>query len=185
MASSKTDICSAALSLLGDDPIADITDGTSRANLCKTLYDMARDAVLRLHPWNFAIKRAQLAPEVEKPLSGYANKFVMPSELLRLLSIDGVTDFKVEGRRILSDESSINIRYVYSNENIAEYDALFVMALAAQLAALLAYPITKSNTTKEEMENIFKGYLQSAKAVDAQEEPGDTMGDFPLINIRS
>jgi len=52
-------ICSNALRKLGDDPITSLTDDTERARLCNAFYEPTRDAVLRSHPWNFAIERQE------------------------------------------------------------------------------------------------------------------------------
>lgn len=184
MASSSIEICNQALMLLGDKTIADFNEDSAAAKLCSTLYPLARDAVLRLHPWNCAVKRVKLTPKSQTPEYGYANAFTLPPNLLRLLSIDGLTDYKVEGREILSDSSSISVRYIYRNENVNEYDSLLVEAMSGYLAYKLAYPITKSSTVREEMKAIFGDLLKLAKSVDAQEEPQDTIGDFTLLNVR-
>jgi len=184
MASSSIEICNQALLLLGDKTIADFNEDSTAAKLCSSLYPLTRDAVLRLHPWNCAIKRVKLAPKLQTPEYGYGNAFTLPTDLLRLLSIDGLTDYKIEGREVLSDSNSISIRYIYRNENVNEYDALLVDAISAYLAYKLAYPITKSSAVRDEMKAIFGDLLKLAKSVDAQEEPQDTIGNFPLIDVR-
>ena len=185
MASSVVEICNNALGLLGDYIIDNFNDNTmTPARLCNTFYRGARDAVLRLHPWNFAVRRVRLAPRSESPVYGYSNAFPKPPELLRLLEVCGITDYKTEGRDILCDATGISIRYIYKNESVVEYDSLFVEALTAYMAWKLAYPITKSSTVRKEMWDMFTQILQVAKSVDAMEEPQDTIGDFPLINVR-
>ena len=63
----EVSICSNALRRLGDDPITSLTDDTERARLCNSFYPDARDAVLRLHTWNFAVTRASLAQLAAAP----------------------------------------------------------------------------------------------------------------------
>ena len=59
---SPVSICSNALILLGDKPIASFTDGSKAAQVAANLYPDAKRDFLRGHPWNAAIKRATLAP---------------------------------------------------------------------------------------------------------------------------
>ena len=66
----EVSICSNALRRLGDDPITSLTDDTERARLCNSFYTDARDAVLRCHPWNFAITRTSLAQLSDTPAYG-------------------------------------------------------------------------------------------------------------------
>ncbi len=93
----EVSICSNALRRLGDDPITSLTDDTERARLCNSFYPDARDAVLRLHTWNFAATRASLAKLATAPAYGYANQFSLPSDCLRVLSMEEPHfNFKVE-----------------------------------------------------------------------------------------
>jgi hypothetical protein len=45
--STNVSICSAALMMLGDQPITSMTEDSDRAILARGLYDSARDQVLR------------------------------------------------------------------------------------------------------------------------------------------
>ena len=48
----------------------------------------------------------------------------------------------------------------------------------------LTYPITKSTTKQATEEEIVKRVMKEARAVDAQENPSETLGDFPLLANR-
>ena len=179
------EICNNAILGLGGNTITSFDDTTrAEAVLCESFWPQALNATLRLHPWNCAIKRAVLTPDVTPPTYEWTYAFSLPSDLLRLLELDGVTEYKIEGRKILCDESALSIRYVFRNENTAEWDTLLIAALTAYMAFQLSYPLTKSNTTRGEQWKLFTELLRTAKSIDAQEEPGDTMGDFPFINVR-
>ena len=180
----ELDIINSALLTLGADPIAALTENTAQGRLCANFWPVSVAAVLRLHPWNFAIKRDVLTPDPDAPPYEWKSAFTFPSDLLRLLDLDEVKEYKVEGRKILCDETTLNIRYVYRNVSVDEWDALFIEAMTAYMAFKLAYPITKSNTTKNDMWGLFTEVLRTAKAIDAQEEPGETLGDFPFLNVR-
>lgn len=184
MADSDVEIFNQALLLLGDSTISSFTEGGVKATMASVFYKSSRDAVLRLHPWNFAVKRLQLSPDTATPVYGYSNAFTLPPECLRLMEIDGVTAWKVEGRKILCDASGISIKYIFRNEDVTQYDSLFADILSAYIAFKISYPLTKSNETKKAMFDTFKALLPLAKNIDAQEEPQDTIGDFPFITVR-
>lgn len=64
MAFSRTDLANQALGHLGGVPtfLTNVdTDVAKEAILCKQYIDNARQAVLRMHPWNFAIDRKRIA----------------------------------------------------------------------------------------------------------------------------
>lgn len=177
-------ICNSAILSLGGNAISSFSDVSAAAQLCSAFWAKAVDLVLRLHPWNCAIKRAQLSPDVTPPVYEWTAAFSLPSDLLRLLDMDGVTDYKIEGGKVLCDEAALNIRYVYRNDNPANWDAALAQAMTAYMQFKLAYPLTKSNTVQDGQWKLFAELLRTARNIDAQEEPGETVGDFPFINVR-
>lgn len=184
---SKVSICSNALLMLGADPINSLADTSDQAVLCKNLYPVTRDSVLRAHPWNCAIKRVVLAPNATAPLFDYANSFNLPSDWLRTLSVgeDGsAIDYVSEGRQLLSDESSLSLRYVFRNEDENTWHAGLVEAVTLAMAHRLAYPVTSSTSMMDSKMNELQMFLKRARAEDGQEDPPETMGDFPLLASR-
>ena len=86
----EVSICANALRRLGDDPITSLTDDTERARLCNAFYTDARDAVLRSHPWNFAITRTSLAKLSDAPAYGFNYQYSLPTDpyCLRVLEME-------------------------------------------------------------------------------------------------
>lgn len=181
---SKITICTNALIQLGSQPISSFDDGSDNALLCSNLWEQTRDGVLRAHPWNCAIKRVSLAPSAVVPVYGFSFAFDFPPEMLRLLEVDTLGNYKVEGRQILADENPILIKYVFRNEDVPSYDALLVEALTAAMKAALAYPITKSTTKESETLALYLVRLRLARSVDAQEDTPDAIGDSQLLSAR-
>ncbi len=54
------EIVNLALVQIGADRITSLTQETKNAREANAIYDLVRDATLRAHPWNFAIKRVAL-----------------------------------------------------------------------------------------------------------------------------
>jgi len=173
----EVSICSNALRKLGDDPITSLTDDTERARLCNALYEPARDACLRLHPWNFAITRATLSQLSSTPTYEYSYQYALPTDpyCLRVLSMEyedyifKIENSATEGRVLLTDESTAKILYIGKITNTALFDSLFVDLLTSKLSAELAYPVTGSVNLQTQMEKIYRDKLSETRSVDGQE----------------
>jgi hypothetical protein len=175
MAISTVSICNRALDLLGADPITSLEDGSKAANLCQRNFEPSADSVLRLYPWNAALRRARLPALNEAPGWGYLYQYQLPQGpepafCLRLLEVDNGTDYRVEGRRILADYAApLDILYIGRIVDVASYDALLAEAVAAKLAVHLAGNLTESGSRIEAARDYLRAVLAEAKSVDAQE----------------
>jgi hypothetical protein len=150
------------------------------------VWPTVRDDVMARHPWSFAKARAMLAtPDVTVPIYGYANRFPMPADCLRLLSVgDPVIEYEIDGRFILADATSIVIRYIKAITDPATWPAWFVELTIAALAARIAYRVTSSSSEADRRQTDYLERLHFATAVDNAEHDGETLGDFPLIAAR-
>lgn len=167
---SIVDICNGALNQLGASTILSLTEDSKNARLCNARYTQVRDSVFRSHPWNCLQKRIQLAADTATPAWGFAKQYTLPADCLRLLTIlDYDADYKVEGRKILTDLSAVKILYVARITDPNEYDELLRETLSAALAADIAYAITSSNPLTANMYNLFKDKLKEARFVDSTE----------------
>ena len=82
---SKVEICNLALQNVGANSITSLVEGTAEANECSLRYDTARLALLNMHIWNFAVKRAQLARLTATPEFNYNYKFQLPTDFLYMV----------------------------------------------------------------------------------------------------
>lgn len=180
-------ICSNALLMLGAQTINDFNEPLDRAKLAANLYPTVREGLLRAHPWNCTIKRALLAPDATPPAFGYANQFELPADFLRVLEVGQAgqqIDYLVEGRSILANAVSVELRYVYLNEVENTWDASLVELLTLAMAAVMAYPITQSTALADKMDAKLAMAKKVARAVDGQEDPPQTLGDERLYAAR-
>jgi hypothetical protein len=181
-------IASNALLMLGAQPINDFNEDSDRARLASNLYEPARDLLLRSHPWNCAIKRVVLSPDTDAPAFGYSYQFTLPGDWLRTLSVGDYgneIDYRIEGRKILADDSVLYLRYIFRNDQESTWDTMLIDAMTKTMSATMAYAITQS-TSKEELEfKKLEMALKQARAVDGQEDPPETLGDFRLLAARS
>lgn len=179
-------ICSAALLLLGDSPIADFAENTKRATICANVYPLARLEMMRAHPWNCCVKREVLSPLAAAPAFEWPYQFTLPGELLRILQVgyDGAPqEYRVEGRRILARSNVLRIVYL-ADVPEGSWDSLLVETMTKRMVKDLAYPITKSASLGEAKAREFEIAFKRAKAVDGQENPPEDWADSPFIQVR-
>lgn len=153
---SVTEIANLALSKLGPGGgyLTDFdTDQTVQAQSARRTYVAMRDLVLEAFGWRFARKRDALAADTATPEWGFDLRYAVPSDFLRILSIEDYDgDYEVEGGYILTDsEAPLNIRYIARITDTSQFSPSFVDALATRWAAELAPTITKSKSQRQDL----------------------------------
>lgn len=177
--STKTGIANLTASLLKVNAVTSIEppDKNSKfATKAAQWYDEARREVLADHVWNFAVKRVQLPAAADTPAFGYGQKFLLPSDYIRVATIgdedDPETDYKVEDGHILSDITApMDLRYVFDQEDVTKFTPNFIQLFARKLAVYLAYDMTGNRSMVQQMEESYQEKLSTAATVDGQESP--------------
>lgn len=178
MAGSIAEICNRALDLLGAGPIVALDDATTAARLCARNYGPARDAVLRAYPWNEATARAALAADITAPAWGWARAYTLPPDCLRVIAIEGEVTasegWRVEGGKVLTDAPApLRIRYIRQLTDPGLIGPMLADAIAAQLAAQIAFAITNNASQANAMRELAGQMLRQARQVDALEQSQD------------
>lgn len=183
---SQVSIINTALGRLGANSITSLTDNSAEQILAVNAWDIVRQEVLRTHPWNFAIADIELNQIAGAPEFEYKFAYQLPSNCLRLLQVYGDPVFKLQGKRILTDQSVVKIKYVYDVTDTTLWDASFTDVIAQRLATELAYALTKSQTTADSMFQIYERKLRTAKHIDANEDVLDMLGpnESNFIGVR-
>ena len=167
---STVEICNGALNQLGATTILSLTEDSKNARLCNSRYTQVRDALFRTHPWNCLQKRIQIAADSTAPAWGFTYAYTLPADCLRLLKIlDYDSNYKVEGRKVLSNTETMKILYVARVTDPNEYDELLRETLSASLSADIAFAVTSNNTTSQNMYQLYQEKLKDARFVDSTE----------------
>ena len=170
-----TEIANLALGHIGESTIADYDEQTPVAEVIRTAWANTRDVCLRMFRWNFATARVALS-SVDPPADeSYGFAYQLPADYLRCLQFNGVdaghslTEFRIEGTTLLSDEETANLRYIRRIENPAEWDPSFVRAFSFKLAATVAPRITTSSAVADRLNSAFTDAIADAKQANAIE----------------
>jgi len=180
---SVVDICNEAMDLLGAATITALTENSKEARLCNRRFETVRDAVFRAHTWNVSIQRSSLALDTDTPAFGFAYQFSLPTDpyCLRVVSFwnsnvnndvaayDSNVMFKIEGRKVLSNEGTCSIIYIARITDTEQYDPLLSSTIAHRLASETAYAITGSNSLAQSMYALYQARLSEARSMDALE----------------
>lgn len=176
---SAVDVCNSALNLVGANNITSLTEDSKAARVCNQRYEFVRDNTFRAHPWNCLITRKSLAQDATTPVYKYAYRYTLPTDpyCLRVLSVsdDGDAerydiDYQLEaGRYLLTDEGTMNIRYIGRLTDPTEWDIGLVETIAARLASDIAYPLIGSSSFAQDMFAMYEMKLKDARHSDATE----------------
>ncbi len=171
---SEVDICNIALGHLGDEAAIsaiDPPDGSVQAAHCARIYPMARDELLEMHNWRFAVKRKALAllATTEQPQE-WAYTYGYPT-CIRVIAIRPANEPTTSNSNLIFDEQEFlaapktypftvealddgtqviytnvedaTVHYVAAITDVAKFSPLFRAALARLMAHYLAGPIVK------------------------------------------
>jgi len=186
--------------MLGSSPINSFTEGSQAngldtARLCSNLWPTTRDAILRSHPWKCAKARVKLSPEATAPAFGYTKRFILPSNWLRNVEINGVVaeevDYEVEtadsnnpSKRLLLSQDALNLVYIWENIDTESWDAMLVKAAEYAMAAEMAYAVAQSTSLKDLFEGKLRAYLAQCRAVDSQDQSPAQFGSLEVLGAR-
>ncbi len=191
MATSPVEICNSALIKVGAARITSLSDGTKAALICNEQYPKLRREVLRQHPWNFAIRRKALAASVVEPEYDYSKAFVIPSDVLRILSTDlprhleWVVEQNSSGQRVLlTDSDTCKIRYIKDVTDTTIYSADFEESLALRMAVDLSYALAQSTSLTRELQRQYRESLAISRSIDAQEGSVEEFEDGEWLEVR-
>jgi hypothetical protein len=147
-----------------------------------------KQAILREHPWSFAVKRGELAADATSPTHTKAYQYELPSDFLCLIEPDYATndsDWQIEGKKIVTDDvAPLYIRYIYDVTDANEMDSLFREALATRLAMELCEEITQSNTKLGALSALYDDIVKQAKKSNAIERTPQQPPEDPWVTVR-
>lgn len=173
---SDVSICNDALQKIGaENRITSLTEDSRNARAVNACYAEKRDAELRAHRWNFAIKRAVLSPDTAVPAFHFSYQFTLPTDCLRPLPPRRTTlDWHVEGGKILTnDGTTINLRYISRVTDPNAMDPLFRDMLACRIAEQICEQVTQSNSKLEAVNAAYKASRAEARRNNAFEQTAD------------
>lgn len=180
-------IVNSALIKVGAAPIMSLEEDSKEARVCKEQYFKNKRALILAHPWNFAKDRFILPPVAEEPLWEYQHKFLIPSNVLRILEIkdQDCIEYDIEGKYILANTDKIYLKAITDcNENL--FSEYFSELLAYKIAFDISFSLSESTTLRKALEQTFVDKEKLARSYNAQEGGHKDLyyGDGSYVNSR-
>jgi len=200
--SARIDIVNTALVQLGAKTITSLEDDSRQAEVMKTIYYIARDAVLEDANWTFATKPFTPAASASAPQYGWTHAYPIPSDILRVTGVyrgylgpwfpnaNGQrpewpkSPHVVMGGDILSNDNPIYCEGIRRMEDEGGYSALFTDAFAQKLAYMAAPAITESNPKRDFALGLYLAIIKTAKTRDGQQNTTQRMRNTTIRYTR-
>lgn len=178
--SSEIDIYNMALSHVGTTvTVQDKLERSVERITCSRFYETARDALLAYKScdWRFAETSVLLA-DIGSPPTNWLYQYAYPNDCIRPMYIvipglqaprdDQRIVFQVSGgassRVILTNQPEAELRYIQRITEAERYTAPFVEALALRLASMIAMPLVKDKSLRDELLQLSEQAIQVAMA---------------------
>ena len=164
LSASEVVIANQALDKMGGTTFTFAVQTSVQAVKCILHYGQTRDSLLESFAWKFASARVVLARNTNTPAFEWAYQYILPTDFLRLKSIDEITDANeiedrstIEGNMLLTNEDTASIRYVRKITDTTKFSPLFTELLINQLALKLLHSLAGSGPGMMELrESILK-----------------------------
>lgn len=187
---SKVNICNRALARLGASRITALTDNTSEAKYCNLLYNDVAAEVMVMGSWTAATRRAELNATVDTPDFEYSYEFQLPTnpKCLKVLSVDewshGAEEFKIEGDKLLSNNSTAHIKYIAYLTDPESYGVYLTSAIIARLAFEMSYPLVGQASIRADLRQESLQDIAIALSLDGQQGSADELTSDTLLDVR-
>lgn len=166
------------------------SDETRQAKLINSVYDGLVDRVISHGYYPSTIRRATLSQLSETPNHGYSYQYTLPANpfCLRVIAVNetsiGDIDYKIEGNKLLTDESSVKIRYIARLDQEADMDPFLKEVLIYTLAYKICMPLTQDKQLKRELFAQMKDAEQQAQAAAALQGTPDEINYSDILDLR-
>jgi len=192
MATTKVDICSTALIMIGANSITSFSDDSTEANVCNVVYEDIVKSALTRHRWRFATEQKQLSLLTASPTGRFTYAYQLPTspELLQLITLtvnDFVIPYERYGDKVYLDSygssSSVICDYTFRQDE-AEFPPHFILALEYSLAGLFAGSIARDSGMIKQFSDMAERQYLIAKNIDSAERTNSVIDHSRFINLR-
>lgn len=179
--SSPVQIANEALTLLGVDAIASMTEDSEPARKLNSIYASCRNTVLEACDWNFARKTEALALIANEDSLEWDYVYQRPAKCLKVRRVYNETTISLPkddpheemiaptsgAQAIGADIEDAYIKYTYEVTDSSTFPPNFVKALAAYMAATSAKALTGEN--RPDLAQLYASLVSSARASNGNE----------------
>lgn len=202
--SSAVDICNRALNNLSLNVIDSLDASNDRAVACNNLYEDRVRTLMSEHDWRFLVNKVQLLRSTDEPVNEWTYYYDLPSPSEMVGAPIAVFDSSAVGAAPVKDwerfGNFIATNYTALYLDYRQYKAisywpyyftnLVILSMTAWLAPILTEDTDKLSYWSRMAhgnpdEGARGGYHRTARNLDSQGEPNQSILDFSLISARA
>jgi len=183
--SSKIQLISNALILIGDLPVTSL-DGNERPKVvARNLYDNIVQNELTKYRWGFARRKAQLNLTTEVPVgTEWQSIYQLPADLLVLVKINPGINYQILGDKVYCNSQGALFCDYIANIPEHEWHVYFCKMIEYALGMDFAPSVRDSAISMELLSNQYVNASRMARLTDSQQHPQTPIQDRPFINVR-
>lgn len=151
-----------ALALCNKEQIQNFKEGSQQSLSCSTLLPGIVSRVLYERDWKCAKKRERIAADAAAPAFGYSYQYSLPNDFLRVTEISA-EDWVIEGDKILTDESPLEIIYIAFPSSPSSLNAELRSAIVYYLASEIALTLTSDSSMVSTYRSLAETEMSRAK----------------------
>ncbi len=163
------DICNRALRKIKQNMITSLNEDSKEASHCKFLYPMIKAEVLSKYSWKCAIKTLELSSKKTTNYKlDYKYEFFLPRNCLRILNVNGNTNYHRDGQYIYHNSEIIKLLYIANVDE--EFLSINVAnVIACKMAVELSYSFFDNSTLIGFLQECYNREYKEALDLDSQE----------------
>lgn len=172
--------------MVGADEINSFSDNTFEAKLASSVYTETKETLLQYYPWRFSLKQTDLGGALAaSPEFKWDYQYQLPSDCLRLVQLQGESDYELYNRQIYTNVKPCKIVY-QRNLNESEFPSYFIRALNFHLAKIFAMSLQEDINKMQIFDRAADKETARARQLDAQQQPNQKIPDiaFTALNVR-
>lgn len=180
-------IVNLALQELGCERITLLADNNKRAKLMTDLYDIVRDHVLSSFPWSFATEEVTLETPADDSGGSsfkYAYEYNLPANHVRVRGEYSDLEYKVLGKKIQTDEKTIELTITVNDILEADFPTDFVMVFYMSLALYGCHSLTQDKALKAQIKADLKELLENTRFNESRESTVDEFEIDSFLDVR-
>lgn len=182
-ATTEAQAASGALKHCFQPPVASLDDNSIRARACRRSFGAARDLLLSRRDANFASRWDEPAASTTAPVGRFTKAYPLRPDVIRVREVEGLTgdDWEVksdivrdgtgaeiETKVLLTDAETVKVRVTRRVENVALWDAEFLVAFEFLLASFMP-ELTRDAGLTDRHRQAAEDYFDLQSKSDARE----------------
>ncbi|MBE44106.1 MAG: hypothetical protein CMO16_02850 [Thaumarchaeota archaeon] len=177
MPTSKEEIASTALTLVGANSISSFTEDSNEARAADALYETELKTLLSEHPWRFAMKTAPLTQLATAPDSIHKAAYPLPSDCIKPYSIHKGTTTVIKEFEVFGNEIHTHSDTGYYLDYIARvvetlFPPWFITTLQYRLGSVFAAAVAHNGELAQHWAGQARNKLVESKHMDStQDQP--------------